>query len=103
MIIIFLHSHLILWLLRLIYFVSVENVMSLRLWEPIKPQSRKPGFIFTLMSYNVLAQDLLENHPYLYRSHSQQTLKWEIRWNNLLTEIKKINPDVCIPIYRQCL
>lgn len=73
--------------------------MSLRLWEPIKPQSSKPGFIFTLMSYNVLAQDLLENHPYLYRQHSSESLKWETRWNNLLTEIKKLNPDVRILYY----
>lgn len=70
--------------------------MSLRLWEQLRPESDKPGFIFTIMSYNVLSQDLLEKHPYLYRSSSSTALQWESRWNNLLMEIKKSNPDVCI-------
>ncbi|KAJ8966859.1 hypothetical protein NQ314_003253 [Rhamnusium bicolor] len=54
----------------------------------------KPGFIFTLMCYNVLAQDLLKQHPYLYRDHHQGYLSWETRWKNLFKEIKRLSPDI---------
>lgn len=75
--------------------MSDKKTMGLRIWEHIKPPSSKAGFIFTLMSYNVLAQDLLEKHPHLYRKHNPVTLEWETRWYNLLNEIKKFIPDVC--------
>ncbi|KAI4463047.1 carbon catabolite repressor protein 4 [Holotrichia oblita] len=40
------------------------------------------------MTYNVLAQDLLVDHPELYRANDLQTLEWEVRWNNILRDIK---------------
>lgn len=70
--------------------------MFLRFWENIRPQSNRSGFIFTLMSYNVLAQELLEKHPYLYKRHNPNALDWESRWNNILKEIRICNPDVSI-------
>lgn len=73
--------------------------MSLRIWEYLEPNTNQPGFIFTLMSYNVLAQDLLQDHPYLYRNHNPISLEWKPRWKSLLREIKRINPDVCIICY----
>ncbi|CAH1159683.1 unnamed protein product [Phaedon cochleariae] len=72
-----------------------EGIMSVRLWEKvIRKPSSTPGFIFTLMSYNVLAQDLLEQHPYLYQLHDQKSLNWQTRWKNILEEIKKFMPDI---------
>ncbi|KAG5870482.1 hypothetical protein JTB14_001676 [Gonioctena quinquepunctata] len=72
-----------------------ETIMALRTWEKININpSNKPSFIFTLMSYNVLAQDLLEQHPYLYRDHNTEYLMWETRWNNLIKEISKFSPDI---------
>ncbi|KAJ8945430.1 hypothetical protein NQ318_009886 [Aromia moschata] len=46
------------------------------------------------MTYNVLAQDLLEQHPYLYQYHDKSCLDWNTRWHNLFKEIKKLNPDI---------
>nr|CAH7725980.1 unnamed protein product [Callosobruchus chinensis] len=75
--------------------VEDTAIMSLRRWEKLveKPDS-KPGFIFTLMSYNVLAQDLLHWHPHLYKHHDPRYLTWEKRWRNLLTEIQEFDPDI---------
>uniref|UniRef100_A0A6P7F5I2 Protein angel isoform X2 n=1 Tax=Diabrotica virgifera virgifera TaxID=50390 RepID=A0A6P7F5I2_DIAVI len=71
------------------------NIMSLRLWENTCDNvSRTPGFIFTLMSYNVLAQDLVELHPYLYKEHDSAALSWPTRWKNLFEEISKFKPDI---------
>lgn len=52
------------------------------------------GTCFTVMSYNVLAQELLTQHPYLYRLHNPQALQWEVRWSNLMQEITKHDADV---------
>lgn len=46
------------------------------------------------MSYNVLAQKLIEEHLYLYKRHNPKTLNWQTRWSNLLNEIKTMKPDV---------
>lgn len=77
--------------------------MTSRTWEYVNSQSDKPGFVFSIMSYNVLAQALLEQHPYLYVQHDKNALDWDIRWNNLLNEIKKFSPDVCIGIIYFCV
>nr|CAI5821671.1 unnamed protein product [Callosobruchus analis] len=75
--------------------VEDTAIMSLRRWEKlIEKPDRKPGFIFTLMSYNVLAQDLLQWHPHLYKHHDPRYLTWEKRWTNLLTEIQEFDPDI---------
>nr|XP_023029822.1 protein angel homolog 2 isoform X1 [Leptinotarsa decemlineata] len=72
-----------------------NGIMSLRFWEKIREKpSSKPGFIFTLMSYNVLAQDLLEQHPHLYLNNNREFLGWKTRWNNLLKEISNFSPDI---------
>lgn len=75
---------------------SEVDVISLRQWEKIHDGKNKtPGYIFTLMSYNVLAQDLADMHPYLYCDHNQSAMKWSrSRFPNLFKEIKRINPDV---------
>lgn len=51
---------------------------------------------FTIMSYNVLAQKLLEDHKYLYRKHDTRSLAWEFRSKVLLKEIKEANADVSV-------
>ncbi|XP_014239930.1 protein angel homolog 2 isoform X1 [Cimex lectularius] len=49
---------------------------------------------FTVMSYNVLAQDLIENHRGLYPTQDPEDLKWENRKKKLIGEIKTQNPDI---------
>ncbi|XP_018319951.1 protein angel homolog 2 [Agrilus planipennis] len=77
-----------------------KSVKTLRQWKHSKnisnsgDSSRKKGFIFKLLCYNVLAQSLLEEHPYLYQEHVQENLKWKRRWKNLKQEITEQDPDI---------
>ncbi|XP_023310240.1 protein angel homolog 2 [Anoplophora glabripennis] len=73
-----------------------QRLLSLRKWENVKNenQSNRPGFIFTVMCYNVLSQDLLSQHPYLYNNHNNVSLQWNVRWTNIFNEITKFKPDV---------
>lgn len=71
------------------------DITTLRSWQNVQVRpSSKPGFIFTIMSFNVLAQDLLENHPYLYHLHDTKSLSWNSRWNNIFREISQLQPDI---------
>ncbi|XP_067680490.1 protein angel homolog 2-like isoform X1 [Haliotis asinina] len=55
---------------------------------------RHAGLEFSVMSYNVLAQRLLEDHGYLYREADTQILQWKYRRERLLEEITSHAPDV---------
>jgi len=52
------------------------------------------SFDFSLLSYNVLAQELLENNAFLYDWSDAQVLNWEYRRQLLLNEIKEFNADI---------
>ncbi|XP_045458666.1 protein angel homolog 2 [Melitaea cinxia] len=66
-----------------------------RIWEPVgKKTENNEGFKFRVLSYNVLAQYLLECHPYLYTDCSSRNLKWKIRAARLYDEILSISPDI---------
>ena len=57
------------------------------------------GLCFRLMSYNVLAQNLLESNPQLYRKHERFYLAWENRWAGIKAEVIDFNPDiVCLQV-----
>ncbi|XP_063217695.1 protein angel homolog 2 isoform X2 [Bacillus rossius redtenbacheri] len=49
---------------------------------------------FKLMSYNVLSQSLLEEHPYLYTQNDPRTLDWNFRSRLLFAEIQNLNADI---------
>lgn len=51
-------------------------------------------FVFKLMSYNILAQDLLNTHRYLYQNHEQSALSWKHRFHRLLMEIQSAGPEI---------
>ncbi|KAJ8288852.1 hypothetical protein COCON_G00015110 [Conger conger] len=51
-------------------------------------------FKFTVMSYNILAQDLLEANAELYQHCAQEVLAWEFRFQNILREFVKWDPDI---------
>lgn len=53
-------------------------------------------FKFKILSYNVLAQYLLECHPYLYTDCAPYNLKWNARAAKLFDEIIKLAPDVSL-------
>jgi protein angel len=44
-------------------------------------------FVFRLLSFNILAQNLLETHAYLYRDQNRQAVFWEKRKLLLVQEI----------------
>lgn len=74
------------------------KLANLRQWEhtPAWDQYVKEpqGMPFTLLSYNILAQNLLEAHPYLYRHHDGRALPWNHRNYRLVQEILSINPQI---------
>jgi len=52
-----------------------------------------------VLSYNVLAQSLLEGHHYLYRDSPLQALEWDYRWAGLRREVADLAPDiVCLQV-----
>ncbi|XP_060070892.1 protein angel homolog 2-like isoform X2 [Ylistrum balloti] len=52
------------------------------------------GTDFTVMSYNVLAQNLLEDNMYLYYKSEEKYLQWNYRKHLLLREIQEHLPDI---------
>ncbi|KAM9842084.1 protein angel homolog 1 [Aulostomus maculatus] len=54
----------------------------------------KPSMDFTVMSYNILAQDLLEANEGLYTHCPLEVLDWSYRCSLLLEEIQKWVPDI---------
>lgn len=54
----------------------------------------KASMDFTVMSYNILAQDLLEANQDLYMHCPLEVLDWNYRCSLLLEEILKWAPDV---------
>ena len=52
------------------------------------------GLDFTVMSYNILAQNLLEDNRYLYTDCDEYILRWKYRKRQLMAELKHHRPDV---------
>nr|XP_026497238.1 protein angel homolog 2 isoform X1 [Vanessa tameamea]XP_026497246.1 protein angel homolog 2 isoform X1 [Vanessa tameamea] len=66
-----------------------------RIWESVGNNNEQSnGFRFKVMSYNVLAQYLLECHPYLYKECSSRNLKWRVRSARIYDEILSLSPDI---------
>lgn len=51
-------------------------------------------FDFTVMSYNILSQDLLEDNSHLYKHCRPHVLPWDYRFPNILSDIKRLDADV---------
>ncbi|XP_028844782.1 protein angel homolog 1 isoform X2 [Denticeps clupeoides] len=70
-----------------------------RVWEdltetcPFDPDHGS-SFEFTVMSYNILAQDLLEANRELYVHCPEEVLEWNLRVQNILQEIQMWDPDI---------
>ncbi|XP_036397433.1 protein angel homolog 1 isoform X1 [Megalops cyprinoides] len=72
-----------------------------RVWESLPGAGSEPEphqghdlFEFSVMSYNILAQDLLEANMDLYRHCAPEVLAWEFRFQNILGEFQKWDPDI---------
>ncbi|XP_034713530.1 protein angel homolog 1 [Etheostoma cragini] len=73
-----------------------------RVWEDVDESATaadpfpftKASMDFTVMSYNILADDLLEANQELYTHCPLEVLDWSYRCSLLLEEIKKWEPDI---------
>lgn len=68
-----------------------------RRWQFAKGNERRHhsrSVSFTVISYNVLADFLLQAHPALYDECDHWLLQWEYRKKNLIKEILHYNADV---------
>ncbi|KAI4495474.1 hypothetical protein M0802_008688 [Mischocyttarus mexicanus] len=78
--------------------IDQQNYNDLRNWTRLgKGKVQVDGdnaFVFRLLSFNILAQSLLEAHPYLYMRHNREALSWEVRKPLLLQEILGAHADV---------
>ncbi|XP_030413372.1 protein angel homolog 2 isoform X1 [Gopherus evgoodei] len=54
----------------------------------------KGKFDFTVMSYNILSQNLLEDNSHLYKHCRRPVLMWGYRFPNILREIRQLDADV---------
>ncbi|XP_025423076.1 protein angel homolog 2-like isoform X4 [Sipha flava] len=74
---------------------NLKNYMNyIRPFVHVKNDAKNKLFDFSVLSYNVLAQDLLEKNAFLYDWSNVKVLNWDFRKNLLLNEIKEINADI---------
>lgn len=52
------------------------------------------SFILKLLSFNILAQNLLEDHSYLYMDHNRKALNWKARKSLVIQEILEAEANV---------
>uniref|UniRef100_A0A8C4NMG7 Angel homolog 2 (Drosophila) n=1 Tax=Dicentrarchus labrax TaxID=13489 RepID=A0A8C4NMG7_DICLA len=60
----------------------------------VQPPGGSAAFDFSVMSYNILSQELLQDNAYLYRHCNPAILHWNHRLPNLLAEIQLYNADI---------
>ncbi|XP_069003340.1 protein angel homolog 2 isoform X1 [Embiotoca jacksoni] len=69
-----------------------------RHWETcstdLQPPGGSAGFDFSVMSYNILSQELLRDNGFLYGHCEPGVLRWDFRLHNLLQEIQQHDADV---------
>lgn len=79
--------------------VLIQPPHQYRYWTPTAfgqhycHNSRK-NHRFVILSYNILAQSLLEKHPYLYENHTQEHLTWRHRFKCITHEILSLRPSI---------
>lgn len=75
-----------------------QHSRTMKILESTEPdQSNREceaRFDFTVMSYNILSQNLLEDNSHLYKHCRQRLLIWTYRFPNILQEIKQLDADV---------
>ncbi|XP_067334908.1 protein angel homolog 1 isoform X2 [Channa argus] len=88
------------------YYPPVEQLLPFevmwRVWEEMEECTNaektlpfiNPTMSFTVMSYNILAQYLLEANQELYIHCPLEVLDWSYRYNLIIEEIQKWAPDI---------
>lgn len=62
-------------------------------WRP-RGRDLLDSSLFTVTSYNILAQNLLLNHLYLYQNQAKSDLAWHQRGERLRNELLQMNSDI---------
>ncbi|XP_055902354.1 protein angel [Eupeodes corollae] len=78
-------------------YFSTNASSGYRNWKnccPDKPGAQEPGVPFKIVSYNILAQDLLLGHLELYTRSRKNYLKWNYRLDRLKETIVEQRPDI---------
>ncbi|XP_066600488.1 uncharacterized protein [Prorops nasuta] len=80
------------------YMSNKQKYKAMRKWKKIGEEKsvidKEDTFILRVLSYNILAQNLLDSHRYLYKDHDRRALPWEIRKPLLLQEILEAQANV---------
>ncbi|KOC58886.1 Protein angel like protein 2 [Habropoda laboriosa] len=78
-------------LLKERYLTDKQKYKAIRQWKRLKKEkltsNSEEFFILRVLSFNILAQYLLETYPFLYKGHDKRALPWKIRRQLLLQEI----------------
>ena len=72
-----------------------KRTWSNTIYEEHLIKSRYHHFNFHIISYNILAQKLIEDNPFLYDDCLNNDLHWHRRKERLLKEILRQDADVC--------
>ncbi|KAG9282571.1 hypothetical protein AMEX_G1250 [Astyanax mexicanus] len=83
---------------------SANKTELKRHWEDLSlpygcgPQAdrsiHKQTFDFSVMSYNILSQELLLSNAYLYKHCNPRILEWRHRFTNIIKELERHNADI---------
>ncbi|XP_043788147.1 protein angel isoform X2 [Apis laboriosa] len=80
------------------YITDKQRYKAMRKWKYSKREkltsNSEECFILRVLSFNILAQYLLETYRFLYKEHDKQALCWEIRRQLLLEEILAAQANV---------
>ncbi|KAL6430602.1 hypothetical protein ACFW04_006891 [Cataglyphis niger] len=79
-------------------YIDKERYKIIRKWKRFGKNSltsnTEDSFILKLLSFNILAQNLLEDHSYLYQGHNKKALNWKIRKSLVIQEIREADANV---------
>ncbi|XP_072762720.1 protein angel [Anoplolepis gracilipes] len=79
-------------------YIDKERYKIMRKWKRIGKNrltsNIEDSFILKLLSFNILAQNLLEDHSYLYQDHNKKALSWKIRKPLVIQEIREADANV---------
>ncbi|XP_040207394.1 protein angel homolog 2 isoform X4 [Rana temporaria] len=77
----------------------IAESTTTRNWEDFshlycEPPGDRGKFDFSVLCYNILSQDLLEDNSYLYDHCRRPHLFWNFRLPNILKEMEEMNADI---------
>ncbi|XP_070157664.1 protein angel [Polyergus mexicanus] len=79
-------------------YIDKERYKIIRKWKRFGKNrlisNTEDSFILRLLSFNILAQNLLEDHSYLYQDHNKKALNWKIRKTLVIQEIREADANV---------